>query len=65
MIGISHISRCYGVAMATIVKPQLLLCFNVLLSSCLAWRFLGTIDISCIPCCHGNLDGIATKVKPQ
>ena len=56
MIGINDIPRCYGNHSETSITP---------LSSCLVWRFLGTIGISCIPCCHGNLAGITKKVKPQ
>ena len=35
----------------------------IVLSSHLVQSFIGTIGISLIPCCNGNLVAIATKVK--
>ena len=35
----------------------------IALSSHLAQSFTGTIGISLIPCCYGNLVAMATKVK--
>ena len=36
----------------------------IVLSSHLVQSLVGTIGISLIPCCYGNLVAMATKVKP-
>ena len=38
---------------------------QVILSSHLVWRFFGTIGISLIPRCYGNLVTMAARVKHQ
>ena len=56
----SHIPRCYGNHSETSITP-----FLSLIEFMFGIEVLGTTSISCIPCCHGNLVGIATKVKPS
>ena len=46
--------------MATRVKPQL---SYIVLSSCLVWRFLGTIGISHLPHCYVSLVTMVTTAK--
>ena len=66
MIGISHIACCYSkkVTMAKQNDTSVTNLSYIVSNSHLAQRFIGTIGISLIPRCYGNLVAMATRVEP-